>query len=112
MSGAANPFKTAAGAVSNVAIARTVGGAGWVPINLTTASGGSPLGILPIDPANTGNFYYAYACNEANKTFELDAMLESTKYQPKGVNTADGGDGTDGAAGAYTVYEVGTSLTL
>lgn len=115
-SGAPNPFKGATGTASTQN-GRAVNNSGWVPINLTTASGGSPLGVLPVDPLNTGNFYYAYSCYEAGKLFELDAMLESVKYMPKGWNSNDGGDATIGNNTpadnfGFSVYEVGNSLTL
>ena len=96
---------------------RTIDGTGWLPVNLSSVSGGSPLAVLPIDPTNTGNNVYRYACNQTAKTFELNACLESTKYLQKMVE--DGGDrgsvsitagcGTGAGAG---FYEVGTTLTL
>ena len=41
---------------------RNTNGTGWIPVNLTTLPGGSPLGQLPIDPVNqsSSNFYYTY----------------------------------------------------
>ena len=81
---------------------RTTGGLGWVPVNFGSMTGiSSPIATLPIDPTNTSanNLNYQYSCDNTAKTFELDAVLESTKYAPKMVNTADGGD----AAGAYEI---------
>ncbi|OGY59762.1 MAG: hypothetical protein A3B23_03570 [Candidatus Colwellbacteria bacterium RIFCSPLOWO2_01_FULL_48_10] len=86
---------------------RNVDGTGWIPVDFTDISGGTPLSILPIDPSNdTANDYvYRYACNYTNNTFELNAKLESLKYDDYMANTADGGD-------ASGFYEIGTSLNL
>ena len=77
-----------------------VTGAGWVPIDFTKTSGGSPLAALPSDPSTNP---YAYMGNSTNKTFKVEGQLESTKYSP--MMTADGGN----QAGWY---EVGTDLSL
>jgi prepilin-type N-terminal cleavage/methylation domain-containing protein len=77
-----------------------VTGTGWVPVNLTQATGGSPLGALPIDPTNNASYMYAY-CQTATTTFEVNARLESTKYTTKMTN--EGGDNTNW-------YETGTNL--
>ena len=91
--------------VSTVA-ARTIGGAGWLPVVFSDIPGGSPIATLPIDPIGTGDFIYRYACNNTAKTFELNAAFESVKYLT--TLDLDGNDGGDQAA----FYEVGTSLTL
>lgn len=103
---------------------RGVDGSGWVAVNFGDASGGSPISTLPVDPApqpgsgglpGTGR-YYAYACNQTNKTFELNTSLESTKYV--GKESTDGGTfATDGAAArsqvfADAVYELGNDPGL
>jgi prepilin-type N-terminal cleavage/methylation domain-containing protein len=54
-------------------------GTGWIPVDFSSISFGSPLGQLPIDPVNTtssGN-YYTYA---AGGSWEMTAMLEAAKY--------------------------------
>ena len=98
---------------------RTTDGAGWLPVNLSSISGGSsPLAVLPIDPVNSGNNVYRYACDQTAKTFELNACLESTKYLQRMAD--DGGDRPTVSAtltGCGTTvttgfYEVGTVLTL
>jgi prepilin-type N-terminal cleavage/methylation domain-containing protein len=91
----------------------TVDGNGWVAVNLTGTTGGSPLSSLPLDPTQSATYFYAYAGNNTNKTFELNARLESEKY--RGKMTTDGGD--DNTCGAtYTDatcwYEVGTQPDL
>lgn len=85
----------------------SVDGTGWIPVNLTSMSGGSPIAGLPIDP-NRGDAttYYAYACT-SSLTFELNAKLESTRYTSGNddVITTDGGNQT-------ARYETGTTLAM
>ena len=93
-----------------------VTGGGWVDVNFGLISSGSPLPREPIDPANdttacgsAGNIVcaYSYACGNGGSTYyEIDAYMESTKYNTSSssVTNADGGDNTN-------VYEVGNSLT-
>ena len=90
----------------------TVSGDGWVGVDLTGTSGGSPIAVLPIDPTNSAIYQYAYAGDNTNMTFELNARLESTKY--RGLMANDGGD--DSTCSDYTeatcYYEVGTDPVL
>lgn len=98
---------------ADVVAARTTGGSGWLPVNLDGISGGSPLPVLPIDPTNSGDFVFRYACKQSNVTYELNACLESTKFIP--LMDTDGGDknGTGTAAcSTGRFYEVGTSAGL
>ena len=81
----------------------TVAGAGWVGVNLAGASGGSPLATLPRDPSNNATYHYAYDGDDTAKTFELNAVLESTKYSS--LMTTDGGN-------SATTYEMGTDPDL
>ncbi len=55
-------------------------GTGWVPVNLSSITGGSPISSLPKDPVNTTSSqnYYQYLGNSSN--WALSALLESTKY--------------------------------
>ena len=69
---------------------RNIDGTGWVSVDFKKISGGSPIAVLPIDPINNTVYYYAYAGDESDKTFELNARLESQKYRDKMIN--DGGD--------------------
>ena len=89
-----------------------VTGSGWVNIDITTSLGGSPLGSLPTDPTNDATYEYCYAGDLSNKTFELNARLESTKYKAK--MTVD--NGNDNTCTTYTedtcYYEVGTDPGL
>jgi prepilin-type N-terminal cleavage/methylation domain-containing protein len=77
----------------------------WVPINFTLISSGAPIGVLPVDPVNTGSNTYAFAANTA--TYKLATKMESTKYQSGGssdVTSVDGGNSTG-------TYEQGNNLT-
>jgi prepilin-type N-terminal cleavage/methylation domain-containing protein len=78
---------------------------GWIPVQFSQITLGTPLASLPVDPTNNSNFYYAYAATTSNGAyyFELDTMMESKKYGAGGSNdivTTDGGDNN-------TAYEVG-----
>ncbi len=90
----------------------TVAGAGWVGIDLTGTTGGSALASLPKDPTNSATYQYAYDGDNTNKTFELNARLESTKY--RGMMESDGGN--KNTCIDYTeetcYYEIGTDPGL
>ena len=90
---------------SSAANYRKTDSTGWLPVNLSAISGGTPLSVLPIDPASSDpmNYYYAYAAN-SSLLFEIDARLESTKYRNSLVSS-EGGNNT-------STYEVGTILSL
>lgn len=79
---------------------RASDGSGWVKVNLSTQKNAS-LPTLPIDPTNTATYHYTY-CSDGN-TWEIDTVLESTKYADK--MTTDGGNEID-------KYEVGSTLGL
>lgn len=82
----------------------TVNGTGWVYVNLTDTTGGSPLSALPLDPTGDATYQYTYKGDATNLTFELNGNLESTKYQiPM--------EGTDGG-NCSGIYEVGTDPDL
>ena len=93
----------------------SVDGTGWLPIDFTGISGGSPISNLPVDPLNTvdtltdvanTDFVYRYVCDEDDSTFEINATLESTAFTSDDDKRAsDGGDHA-------TMYEVGTKLTI
>ena len=97
---------------------RSISG-GWIPVNLSLVSVGSPIGQWPVDPLNTmgaagpttpssSNWFYSYAATSTNYGFKVAAMMESTKYSnggPSDVESTDGGDSTN-------TYEQGTNLAL
>ena len=83
-------------------------GTGWIPVNFSGISQGSPFGSIPTDPTDSSSsrLYYTYTTDGAK--FELTAALESQKYKLGGSNDAVG---TDGGT-LTTVYEKGTKLGL
>jgi len=78
-------------------------GTGWIPVNFTLVSSGAPLAALPLDPTNDATYNYRFGVNVASKTYELDAVFESTDNTPK--HSSDGGNNANR-------YEVGTDLTI
>jgi prepilin-type N-terminal cleavage/methylation domain-containing protein len=78
---------------------------GWLPVNFSQLSYGSPLSALPVDPTNNANYYYSYAATTTNGYFfELNTFMESKKYNASGTNdvvSTDGGDNNK-------VYEIGS----
>lgn len=86
-----------------------VDGSGWAAVNLAGTTGGAPLPVLPRDPVTTGTtYFYGYSCDNTNKTFELNANMESTRYANGG---SDDFESTDGGNSA-TIYETGTDAGL
>lgn len=74
----------------------SVTGTGWVDIDFTQISVGSPLSRLPLDPTNNANYYYGFKTT-TGLTFEIIARMESTKYATTTATevmstTKDGGD--------------------
>ena len=60
---------------------RNVNGTGWIPVNLSLISAGSPIGALPVDPTNQTSTGLFYAYNTNGNQFEVTANLESQKYK-------------------------------
>ncbi len=75
-------------------------GSGWVKTNLSIQAS-VPIHSLPVDPVNSGTFYYRYCSDGIN--WEIDITLESEKQKVKA--TTDGGDDPN-------VYEIGSNLSL
>lgn len=86
----------------------TVGGVGWVPVNQASTTGGSPLATLPRDPTNSTTYNYQYLCDNTNKTFELNAEMESSRYAQSGADDVESTDGGNAAS----LYEVGNDPGL
>lgn len=91
-------------------------GTGWLPIDFSGISGGSPISNLPIDPVNTitsasaitnTDLVYRYSCSISPLAFEIDATLESAAYTSGADNkiTTDGGNNSN-------YYETGTNLLI
>ncbi|MST04160.1 MAG: type II secretion system protein [Candidatus Pacebacteria bacterium] len=87
---------------------RGINSGGWIGVDFSQTSGGSALSNLPIDPVNSGAYFYSYLSNPAADTYEIDANLESTKYSNTGASDKEGTDGGD----QPTIYEVGNDPGL
>jgi prepilin-type N-terminal cleavage/methylation domain-containing protein len=87
---------------------RNLNGTGWIPVNFSNISSGSPLGSLPVDPTNSSSsrLYYTYDTN--GNQFEITVVMESAKYQLGGSNDVISTDGGTLAS----VYEKGSKLGL
>lgn len=82
-------------------------GSGWIPVDLTQISAGAPVSNLPTDPVNNATYYMAYSAVQSALTFEMNADMESTKYNSGSGNL----EATDGGSSS-TLYEVGTDSGL
>ena len=114
-SGTTGAFLTVA--TTSVANTAFTSGSGWLPVNLDSLTGGSPISNMPVDPTNAANdvatiasssLMYRYACKKSPLGFEVNARLESGAFGPGGDDdraTKDGGDNP-------TLYEVGTDLKI
>lgn len=102
---------------------RKVDSNGWIPVNLTAVPGGPALSVLPLDPTNSADYFYSYANNNADKTFELNAKMESIRYRCGGSDDKERADGGNKPATPTTacnatqpsqdeVYELGTDAGL
>ena len=92
--------------VCTLVAATTVTGSGWVAINFSNTTGGSPLSALPTDPTNTATHQYAYKGDATNLVYKITGKLESAKYiAAGGPMSSDGGNNT-------SLYEIGTKLDL
>lgn len=89
-----------------------VTGTGWIPINLASLVGGSPISDMPRDPTNSisslsgvasTDLVYRYMCDSGDTTFEINANLESASIGAR--------EGTDGGNNA-SLYEAGTKLLI
>ena len=83
-------------------------GQGWVPVNFTQISSGSPLGTEPIDPVNNSVNFYSYAADSTNLAFELNADMESVKYAESGTGDIESKDGGN----ASGIFETGSAAGL
>ena len=117
MDGAGTPFSVNFGQtqVTTLASLGVTDGNGWIPVNLSGMTSGSPISNFPIDPVNTvaavntvvyTDLVYRYACNEKKIRFEVDAQLESAAYTSDDDKRAkDGGNNPN-------LFEVGTDLAI
>jgi prepilin-type N-terminal cleavage/methylation domain-containing protein len=96
------------GTACSASTSTVVTGTGWVAINFSSISSGSPLARLPLDPTQSAPYYYAFKVSSTVGAYEINANMESVKYSSTTASevvsaTKDGGD----TAGWY---EVGSSL--
>ena len=98
------------------AYSRSVNGNGWVPINFSTLSMGSPLTQLPLDPIDISstNEFYQYVTDGA--AWEVAATPESQKYEAQTNQFAAGSNQTfippPGPAFVQSGTSTSTSVTL
>jgi prepilin-type N-terminal cleavage/methylation domain-containing protein len=87
---------------------RNTNGTGWLGVNFSGYSLGSPLGSLPVDPLNSSSsrLYYTYTTN--GTSYEVTSVMESSKYRLGGTNDVISPDGGTLAS----VYEKGSQLGL
>ncbi len=112
--------ETVVGAACTLNASTTVDGTGWVNLDFTDISSGSPLPRLPIDPVNDSGSatcagavdgcYYGYRSSATTGKYKIFANMESVKYTTGGgsdveSNTKDGGN-------VNTWYEVGSDMSL
>ncbi len=103
-----------------------VDGTGWIPVALSSISGGSPISNMPLDPTNdvsvitgsdtstaaivnNGALMYRYACDKTNVVYEINARLESTAF---GTSSTDDNKASKDGGNNSKLYEVGTLLTI
>ncbi len=92
-----------------------VDGTGWMPIDFSSITYGSPISNLPVDPVNTvttlnspknSDLVYRYVCGALDLSYEINTRLESNEYTSlNNKMQSDGGDND-------TLYETGTNLRL
>lgn len=104
------PFATPAAvtaARTHTATPRAIDGTGWIAVDLSSGGASPALSAFPFDPTNTVTgvnttaLIYSYQCS--GTSYELNANMESTKYQ-----TDEGNDGGNQAS----IYEVGNDVGL
>jgi prepilin-type N-terminal cleavage/methylation domain-containing protein len=66
----------------SISVVNNIIGTGWIDVVFTDIPGPSPVSVLPIDPINSTDYFYAYGCSESPKyVFELNARFESEKHR-------------------------------
>jgi prepilin-type N-terminal cleavage/methylation domain-containing protein len=86
---------------------KSVGGTGWIPVNLNAISSGAPISSWPVDPVNTAtNTAYVYDANLTS--WKIATMMESAKYITNGPNDVETGDGGQ----SIYAYEQGSNMGL
>lgn len=97
------------GVTQHASTSVAVNGTGWIPIDLSAISSGSPLNSWPTDPTASADKFYSYACDNTNYWYEFNANMESSRFGSgsgsDNVEANDGGNST-------TLYEVGNDPSL
>src|ERR1019366_4057587 len=66
---------------SQASTVKKTDGTGWIPVNFSNVSFGTPFSQIPTDPINqtSSNLYYAYSTNGSQ--YEITALPESSKQK-------------------------------
>jgi len=59
---------------------KNIDSTGWIPLNLSSINGGSPIPHLPTDPQNTIRSFYSYVAG-ANANYAVSANIESVRQK-------------------------------
>src|SRR6266481_150810 len=59
-------YMAASDVITTSTTSRVITGTGWIPINFSLISSGSPIGNEPADPSNNGVNYYTYAATSTS----------------------------------------------
>lgn len=97
------PYSSIDAGFTNDEARQKVDSYGWLPLNFLEISSGAPLDKLPLDPINDQIYHYRLGVSVAQKTYEINGLLEHSENKAK--QTKDGGNNPN-------VYEVGTDLTI
>jgi type II secretory pathway pseudopilin PulG len=60
-------------------------GSGWVPVSFGTTGNVASLPVLPLDPQNSGAYYYSYI---PGGSWEITSLFESKKYASRAQSDA------------------------
>jgi prepilin-type N-terminal cleavage/methylation domain-containing protein len=104
--------------VTNSSIVVT--GTGWVNVDFTAISTGSPLPKLPVDPVNDSTSaacagtpsgcFYVYRASTTIGKYKLYANMESAKFKAGGSNDVESNSKDGGNSDSW--YEIGGDMTL
>jgi prepilin-type N-terminal cleavage/methylation domain-containing protein len=63
---------------------------GWIPVNFTNISSGTPIPTIPVDPRGTSDpsYMYSYVSTSTSARFKLAAKMESITYGKDGNKDA------------------------
>jgi len=101
------PWFATASTTTNVSSSRSIDATGWIPVNFSSISAGTPLRQVPIDPiSNSTSTFYSYAAS-GTSLFKLAMRTESVKFSASGTADVESMDGGT----SYNTYEVGSGVT-